>query len=83
MERFDLRKMMRAVEEFRVTHVAMAPPVVVAMAKTDVTDDYDLSSLEGVACGGAPIAKDVVSAFMAKFPRVVFVQVCEFVSKSK
>ncbi|XP_075669222.1 4-coumarate--CoA ligase-like 9 [Castanea sativa] len=74
MERFDLRKMMRAVEEFRVTHVVVAPPVAVAMAKTNVTDGYDLSSLEGVACGAAPIAKDVVSAFMAKFPRVVFLQ---------
>ena len=83
MERFDLRKMMRAVEEFRVTHVVVAPPVVVAMAKTDVTDGYDLSSLEGVGCGAAPIAKDVVSAFMAKFPRVIFLQVCEFASKSK
>ncbi|KAM3761232.1 hypothetical protein ACB098_01G252500 [Castanea mollissima] len=74
MERFDLRKMLKAVGEFRVTHVAMAPPVVVAMAKTDVTKGYDLSSLEGVACGTAPIAKDVISNFLAKFPRVVFVQ---------
>lgn len=74
MERFNLRKMMRAVEEFRVTHMVVTPPVVVAMAKTDVTDGYDLSSLEGVACGAAPIAKDLVSAFMAKFPRVVFLQ---------
>nr|POF23666.1 4-coumarate--coa ligase-like 9 [Quercus suber] len=61
MERFDLRKMLKAVEEFRVTHVVMAPPVVVAMAKTDVTKGYDLSSLEGVACGAALIAKDVIS----------------------
>ena len=80
MERFDLTKMLKAVEEFRVTHLAMAPPVVVAMAKTDVTKGYDLSSLEGVACGAAPIAKDVISDFLAKFPRVVFVQVGVYVT---
>ncbi|XP_030953651.1 4-coumarate--CoA ligase-like 9 isoform X2 [Quercus lobata] len=64
----------RPPRQFRVTHVVVAPPVVVAMAKTDLTDGYDLSSLEGVACGAAPIVKEVVSAFMAKFPRVVFLQ---------
>ncbi|XP_059451720.1 4-coumarate--CoA ligase-like 9 [Corylus avellana] len=74
MERFDLRKMLRAVEEFRVTHVALAPPVVVRMAKSDVIDGYDLSSLEGVTSGGAPLGKDVIAAFMARFPSVVFVQ---------
>ncbi|GMY05629.1 4-coumarate--coa ligase-like 9 [Fagus crenata] len=74
MERFDLKKMLKAVEEFKVTQVALAPPVVVTMAKTNVTDGYDLNSLEGVVCGAAPIAKDVISAFMAKFPKVEFVQ---------
>ncbi|CAK9153328.1 unnamed protein product [Ilex paraguariensis] len=44
MERFDLRKMWRAVGEFRVTDVAVAValPVLVTMAKGDVTDGYDL-----------------------------------------
>jgi 4-coumarate--CoA ligase len=75
MERFDLRKMLRAVEEFRVTHVALSPPVVVLMAKSDVIDGYDLSSLAGVTSGGAPLGKDVIAAFVARFPSVVFVQV--------
>jgi 4-coumarate--CoA ligase len=50
MERFDLKKMLKAVEEFKVAHVALAPPVVVTMAKTNVTDGYDLNLLEGVVC---------------------------------
>ncbi|KAJ4834308.1 hypothetical protein Tsubulata_034321 [Turnera subulata] len=74
MERFDVRKMLRAVEEFRVTHVLVAPPVVVAMLKVDVTDGYDLKSLEGVGSGGAPLGKDVIAAFKARFPAVVLWQ---------
>lgn len=79
MERFRMEKMLRAVDEFRVTHLAVAPPVVVAMAKAkrDVTDGYDLSSLEGISCGGAPLGKDAVAAFKSKFPKVVLVQVSE------
>ncbi|CAL5418014.1 unnamed protein product [Camellia sinensis] len=67
MERFDLRKMMKAVEEFRVTNAVAAPPMVVAMAKEDVAEGYDLRSLEGVGCGGSPLAKEVIAAFKAKF----------------
>ncbi|XP_028797188.1 4-coumarate--CoA ligase-like 9 [Neltuma alba] len=74
MERFRMEKMLRAVHEFRVTHLAVTPPVVVAMAKGDVTDGYDLSSLEGISCGAAPLGKDAVAAFKSKFPGVVLGQ---------
>ncbi|XP_050270888.1 4-coumarate--CoA ligase-like 9 isoform X2 [Quercus robur] len=75
MERLDLRKMVRAMEEFRVTHLALAPPLLVAMAKNDdVTGGCDLNSLEEVVCGGAPLGKDVISAFLARFPRVALLQ---------
>ncbi|XP_075633799.1 4-coumarate--CoA ligase-like 9 isoform X1 [Castanea sativa] len=75
MERFDLRKMVRAMEEFRVTHLALAPPLLAAMAKNDdVTGGCDLSSLEEVVCGGAPLGKDVISAFLTRFPRVALLQ---------
>ncbi|THG14053.1 hypothetical protein TEA_017303 [Camellia sinensis var. sinensis] len=74
MERFDLRKMMRDVEEFRVTNAAAASPIVVAMAKEDMAEGYDLRSLEGVGCGGSPLAKEVIVAFKAKFPFVRLLQ---------
>jgi acyl-CoA synthetase (AMP-forming)/AMP-acid ligase II len=75
MERFDLKKMLRAVEKFRVTHLAVAPPVVVAMTKSDLTDGYDLRSLETVGCGGAPLGKDVMKVFADRFPIVDLWQV--------
>ncbi|CAL5415246.1 unnamed protein product [Camellia sinensis] len=74
MERFDLRKMMRAVEEFRVTNAVTALPMVVAMTKEDVAEGYDLRSLEGVRCGGSLLAKEVIAAFKAKFPFVRLLQ---------
>ncbi|KAB5515894.1 hypothetical protein DKX38_026542 [Salix brachista] len=70
MERFDLKNMLRAVEKFRVTELAVAPPVVVAMTKSDLTDGYDLRSLETVGCGGAPLGKDVMKVFADRFPTV-------------
>ncbi|KAL5860646.1 hypothetical protein ACOSQ4_001942 [Xanthoceras sorbifolium] len=74
MERFDMKKMLKAVEEFRVTHTALTPPVVVAMSKGGLTEGYDLSSLEGVLCGAAPLGKDVIAAFSSRFPKLELVQ---------
>ncbi|CAM8896919.1 unnamed protein product [Rhodiola kirilowii] len=74
MKRFDLRKMMKAVDEFRVTNLSVVPPVVVAMVKGNTTAGCDLSSLEFLGVGAAPLGKDVVGAFTSKFPNVVLGQ---------
>lgn len=76
MERFGIGKMMAAVEGLRLTHIVAAPTVVVTMTKEGVTAvGYDLTSLKGVVCGGAPLGKDNVAAFKSKFPQVLLVQV--------
>ncbi|XP_015878932.3 4-coumarate--CoA ligase-like 9 isoform X1 [Ziziphus jujuba] len=74
MGKFDVRKTLRAVEEFKVTHMMLVPPVVVAMVKSNLTAGYDLSSLEQVTSGAAPLGKDVITAFKSKFPDVVLAQ---------
>uniref|UniRef100_A0A803QL75 Uncharacterized protein n=1 Tax=Cannabis sativa TaxID=3483 RepID=A0A803QL75_CANSA len=76
MKRFELRKMLGAIEEFRVTNVALVPPIVVALVKssTDVMAAYNLSSLETVTCGGSPLKKEAIDAFKARFPKVTLTQ---------
>lgn len=76
MKRFDLRLMMTGIEEFKVTHLPLAPPVVVAMVNNDdVTAGYNLSSLEVVLSGGAPLSNAMVERFKKKFHHVSLVQV--------
>ncbi|KAK6913005.1 AMP-binding enzyme, C-terminal domain [Dillenia turbinata] len=74
MERFDVRRMLEAVERFQVTHLGVAPPVVVALVKCGVTEEFDLRSLVVVGCGGAPLGKDVIEAFATRFPTVQLMQ---------
>ncbi|EEF47518.1 4-coumarate--CoA ligase-like 9 [Ricinus communis] len=76
MGRFDMKMMLKAIQDFRITHMALAPPVVVAMAKGNngMVDGYDLSSLEVVGCGGAPLRESVVQQFRKKFPNVILGQ---------
>ncbi|KAL0397247.1 UNVERIFIED_CONTAM: 4-coumarate--CoA ligase-like 9 [Sesamum calycinum] len=74
MEKFDFVKMLEAVERHRVTYIPVTPPLVVAMAKSDLVDKYDLSSLQVLGCGGAPLGKEVSGRFRKKFPHVEIFQ---------
>nr|XP_043617404.1 4-coumarate--CoA ligase-like 9 [Erigeron canadensis] len=74
MGRFDFENMLKAVERYKVTYMPVSPPLVVAMAKSDLVSKYDLSSLLLIGCGGAPLGKEVAKSFAARFPDVEIVQ---------
>lgn len=74
--RFDIRRMVTAIDELRISHVAVAPPIVVAIAKDPtLTDGHDLSSLQLVASGGAPLRRSVIEQLKERFPSVQLAQV--------
>uniref|UniRef100_A0A0E0CBN9 4-coumarate--CoA ligase n=1 Tax=Oryza meridionalis TaxID=40149 RepID=A0A0E0CBN9_9ORYZ len=74
MRRFDLAAAARAVERYRVTKLSAAPPLVVALAKSDEARRRDLSSLVAIVVGGAPLGREVSQRFAAVFPSVQIVQ---------
>lgn len=75
MGRFDLRRMLRTIGELRIRRVAMAPPMIVAIVKDwSVTDGCDLSSLEVVGCGGAPLRRSVIEQLRKRLPNVQLAQ---------
>ncbi|KAJ6801022.1 putative 4-coumarate--CoA ligase-like 7 [Iris pallida] len=70
MESPGFAKMLRAAAKHRATTLLAAPPVVVAMARSEEVDKYDLGALEAVFTGGAPVPEEVARRFMARFPGV-------------
>ncbi|KAL3751870.1 hypothetical protein ACJRO7_012668 [Eucalyptus globulus] len=73
--RFRVEEMRRAIERFGVSHLAVAPPVVVAMAKGgSATEGHDFGSLEVVLSGGAALPAAVVARFKDRFPHVRLAQ---------
>lgn len=77
MERFDFEKMLKAIEKYRVSHMAVSPPLIVTLTKSELTKSYDLSSLQLLHSGGAPLGKEVTLKFKEKFPDVELIQVRE------
>ncbi|CAM0884166.1 unnamed protein product [Alopecurus aequalis] len=74
MERFDFVAALRAIERYRVTLLPAAPPLLVALIKSDEARRRDLSSLLVVGVGGAPLGREVAERFAAVFPDVQIVQ---------
>jgi acyl-CoA synthetase (AMP-forming)/AMP-acid ligase II len=57
--RFEPEPFLRALQDHRVTHLAVVPPVLQFLALHPLVNSYDLSSLEVVGCGAAPLGPDL------------------------
>ncbi|KAH8690843.1 putative 4-coumarate-CoA ligase [Talaromyces proteolyticus] len=59
MEKFDFLTVLQNVEKFRITDLIVVPPVVVMLAKHPETKNFDLSSIQRVGSGAAPLSREV------------------------
>ncbi len=59
MPRFDLAEFLRVIQDYRITRAWVVPPIVLALAKHPLVDKYDLSSLEYVNSGAAPLSAEL------------------------
>lgn len=59
MPKFDFITMLDCVQKFRITELYVVPPMAVLMAKHAAVKNYDLSSIEYMVSGAAPLGRDV------------------------
>ncbi|ORY09005.1 hypothetical protein BCR34DRAFT_487954 [Clohesyomyces aquaticus] len=68
MAKFDFLEMLQCVQRFRITDLVLVPPVIVAMAKHPATRKFDLSSVERVGSGAAPLGREVCAELEKLWP---------------
>lgn len=66
MPRFDLAEFLRLHQEHHLTMAFVAPPMVVALAKHPIVDEYDLSSLRLIFSGAAPLSAELAAECAAR-----------------
>jgi 4-coumarate--CoA ligase len=66
MPRFDLAQFLQAHQDHRVTRSFVAPPIVVALAKHPMVEQYDLSSVRQVFSGAAPLSSELAAEAAAR-----------------
>jgi len=59
MPRFDLPQFLELHQTYGITRSFVAPPIVVALAKHPIVDNYDLSALQQVFSGAAPLSAEL------------------------
>jgi acyl-CoA synthetase (AMP-forming)/AMP-acid ligase II len=68
MPRFDFEEALALVARHRVTVLPVPPPVVAALAHHPAVERHDLTSLELIVSGGAPLGADLHRAVASRFP---------------
>lgn len=59
MARFDFIQMLKYLEKFRITDLITVPPIAIAITKHPEAKKYDLSSIERIGSGAAPLGREV------------------------
>lgn len=62
LPRFELETFLRAVQEHRITYANVVPPIVLALAKHPSVAQFDLTSLDTVFSGAAPLGEALANA---------------------
>lgn len=66
LPRFDLEMFLRLSQEHRARRMWVVPPVALALAKHPMVDQFDLSALEEVFSGAAPMGAELSDAVGAR-----------------
>ncbi len=62
LPRFDLEGFLETLQRYGVTQANLVPPIILALAKHPVVDEYDLSALRQITSGAAPLSGELEEA---------------------
>jgi acyl-CoA synthetase (AMP-forming)/AMP-acid ligase II len=68
MPSFDFEKMLQHIQKYRISHIVAVPPIIVALAKHPASRKYDLSSIQLIGSGAAPLGLEVCDEVIKLWP---------------
>ncbi|TGJ86459.1 hypothetical protein E0Z10_g2288 [Xylaria hypoxylon] len=68
MPSFDFEKMLQHIQRYRITQIVAVPPIIVILAKHPLSRKYDLSSVQNVGSGAAPLGLEVCDEVAKLWP---------------
>jgi len=66
LPRFTLDSLLNAVQEHKISHLPIVPPIAAVLAKHPMVDEFDTSSIEQVLCAAAPLSVQLQNALSAR-----------------
>ncbi|XP_042481166.1 4-coumarate--CoA ligase 2-like [Macadamia integrifolia] len=74
MQKFEIGALLDFIQRYKVSVAPVVPPLVLAMAKNQIVENFDLSSIRIVLSGAAPLGKELEDALHQRVPQAVFGQ---------
>ncbi|KAJ2396000.1 hypothetical protein GGI05_001327 [Coemansia sp. RSA 2603] len=74
MARYSFALFLQAVHRHRITYGYLVPPILSALAKDPLVDQYDLSSMTTVLSGGATLSAKLIQAVQQRLPHMRVLQ---------
>ncbi|XP_029036300.1 4-coumarate--CoA ligase 1-like [Osmia bicornis bicornis] len=59
MRNFDLVALLKAIDDYRITHLPLVPPILIMLAKHRMVENYDFSSVRELLSGAAPLQQSI------------------------
>jgi len=66
MPRFELESFLKILQDHNVTLAHLVPPIVLALSKQPVVDNYNFPKLKTIFCGAAPLDENLTRACMKR-----------------
>lgn len=67
METFGYETFLKNIQQYKITHLQAAPPILVMLSKRPETSKYDLSTVRHILCGAAPLSKELQNDITRRF----------------
>jgi 4-coumarate--CoA ligase len=67
MKQFIYGDFLASIQKFKITHLQVAPPILVMLNKRSETTTYDISSVTDILCGAAPLSKELQNDVSTRF----------------
>lgn len=67
MTQFVYEDFLKAIQDFKITQLHVAPPILVMLSKRPESTKHDLNSVKGALCGAAPLSKELQADVSTRF----------------
>lgn len=71
MQQFDGELMLKLIQDFKIHCLYLVPPIITFLAKHPSVKNYDLTSIDTIISGAAPLGKELTNAVRKSLPTVV------------
>ncbi|KIW79868.1 hypothetical protein Z517_06483 [Fonsecaea pedrosoi CBS 271.37] len=71
LPKFTMDLLLQTVQDYRLSEIMLVPPILIRLVRDEsLRKKYDLSSIETIACGAAPLSAEIIEMVRQRFPGV-------------